>query len=171
MICYICKKELVLNRYDDDGFWTERRLRVKPGTVFALSGNDKMYIAGNRCVHLDAPDGTWIEVSENTLKEHFNKCMVPAASDFSELGEAMQKLGSALKEAVEQICETIWGLSKSIVGCVDNCLKMMSYPNRRVIHLALYHRRKRIRKKNLKRIMKYFERKESRYEQKRTYKV
>ena len=72
---------------------------------------------------------------------------------------------SSVKEAIEALGETIksfmTGLTDFANALSETCSniqhQIQSYPNRRVVHLALYGRTERIRKKNLNRIFKNFE--------------
>lgn len=51
-----------------------------------------------------------------------------------------------LTPVVQETIKTINSLWRSVIEC---------YPNRRIVYLALYHPKKKIRKKNIQRIMRY----------------
>lgn len=50
-----------------------------------------------------------------------------------------------LTPVIQETAKTIKVLWRSVIEC---------YPNRRVVHLALYHPKEKVRKKNTKRIMR-----------------
>ena len=62
--------------------------------------------------------------------------------------EALQPIVASILEvltpAVQEAMTAINNIWRSVIGC---------YPNRRVVHLALHHHKKKIRKKNTKRII------------------
>ena len=62
--------------------------------------------------------------------------------------EALQPIVANIVEvltpAIQETMTTINNIWRSVIEC---------YPNRRVVHLALHHRKKKIRKKNTKRII------------------
>lgn len=74
---YICKETFQLNRFDEDGFDTEEVMRIEQGAMFQRTEDDYRVIGGE--VHLDgitADEGTWLEVSEETLAEYFEEVEV-----------------------------------------------------------------------------------------------
>ena len=60
----------------------------------------------------------------------------------------------ALQPTIEAIAETLWPTIKALVELTEQMIDL--YPNKRVVHLAK-HGKPRVRKKNIKRILKYFE--------------
>ena len=81
---YICKETFQLDRYDEDGFYTEEVMRIEQGAMFQRTADDFRIIGGE--VHLDgitADEGTWLEISEETLAEYFEE----VADDFCSYGE------------------------------------------------------------------------------------
>lgn len=66
-----------------------------------------------------------------------------------------------IEKAFQEVCKAIVdALMPTIQKCVDIIKQvyeaiMNTYPNRRVVHLALYHPKERIRKKNRKRILEW----------------
>ena len=73
-------------------------------------------------------------------------------SPFTTLEEEIEIFTSteAFKELVkiaETLSKQIYALSMSIIEC---------YPDKRLVYLALYHKSKRVRKKNRRRIMRYY---------------
>jgi hypothetical protein len=79
------------------------------------------------------------------------------------LNEAVENLKTALIEAIAPICDAITQLIEGICANIPqieseiNYLKMLSYPNKKVVHLALHHPKERVRKKNMTRIRKWLE--------------
>ena len=62
----------------------------------------------------------------------------------------------AVAPIVEDFVKTFTPRIKQLCDVLDDAVK--SYPNKRVIWLALYHKKERVRKKNLHRIIKWIER-------------
>jgi hypothetical protein len=62
---------------------------------------------------------------------------------------ALQSIIDALMPTIEEAARTVTELWRCI---------MESYPNKRVVHLALYHPKAKVRKKNVQRIMRWLER-------------
>lgn len=66
----------------------------------------------------------------------------------------LQKMGEIISEAtriMELFAQKAWELARKICRFVE-CLALQ-YLNRRVLWLGLHHRKKKIRKKNMNRIM------------------
>ncbi len=51
-----------------------------------------------------------------------------------------------------QVIETARQIFKTMTDIIVNC-----YPNKKVLHLALHHSKQRVRKKNIRRIMRWIE--------------
>lgn len=70
---YVCVKELCLDTYDANGFFEEEgNTFIKVGEVFQRSEDDYRLIGDSDSVRLDS-DRHWIEISEETLNEHFKR--------------------------------------------------------------------------------------------------
>ena len=70
---YICKKALAYDKIDDDGSYTGKYASIEVGERFQ-SSDDKFRIAGGpNTVRLDSDGGTWLEITLDTLKEHFEE--------------------------------------------------------------------------------------------------
>lgn len=67
---YECKKEFELSEWDDDNnCFSDHIMTIEKGSVWDCTGSG--YIIDGE-VHLENPDtGDWIEISKETLKEHF----------------------------------------------------------------------------------------------------
>lgn len=71
---YVCKKPLVVQRYDQDGFHMPgRAIVVEPGTE--LCKNGMLFLADPPAVRLEGVDGLWMEIAPNTLEEHFEEVL------------------------------------------------------------------------------------------------
>lgn len=73
--------------------------------------------------------------------------------DFQKTVEALQRLANAIAEVLNPIMDKTWEALKKIMDAV-----LHIYPNKRVLHLAKYHPKERVRKKNIHRIMRWIER-------------
>lgn len=69
--------------------------------------------------------------------------------------EAVSGLGRALAAYAQQITDKLFPIAKAYVDLVTAAMK--TFPNRRVVHLALHSKNPRTRKKNQKRIIKWME--------------
>jgi hypothetical protein len=92
-------------------------------------------------------------MSDCPFKPYCNEdCTVCADADKAQkidrVVEALQPIVASIVEvltpAIEEATTAINNMWRSVVEC---------YPNRRVVHLALHHRKKKIRKKNTNRII------------------
>ena len=72
---------------------------------------------------------------------------------FERVAEACVAAVNCLKAALEAFCKIITQICKAaseLWVCIVN-----NYPNRRVVQLALYHHRAKVRKKNMRRILRW----------------
>lgn len=70
---YICIKELCLEKCDDDGFFVENEYcYIDVGEVFQRSEEPFRVVGDKDSVRLDS-DTKWLEISEETLNEHFQE--------------------------------------------------------------------------------------------------
>ena len=89
------------------------------------------------------------------------------------LEEACKKLTDALiplfHEAFDPLIQAVWKTMDALAPQIESMTKefarlwdavLKSYPDNRVVWLALHHKKERIRKKNRKRILKWIERNE-----------
>lgn len=66
------------------------------------------------------------------------------------------------QEAIQTICAAYAYLARTVGEWIETTLDLLldaiiqTYPNKRVVYLALYHPKERIRKKNRQRIFKWF---------------
>ena len=73
-------------------------------------------------------------------------------------GEFVEKLATAfgiLAETIAQTIRTLQPFFKLVFEVMENIIE--TYPNKRVVYLAKHAKKARTRKKNLNRIIKYFE--------------
>ena len=86
-------------------------------------------------------------------------------SEKPELKAAYEKLTDEQKEKAELGCYMIGRALNGLIPFIANTIKVVQelsktiiemYLNKRVLHLALYSKKKRTRKKNIRRISKYF---------------
>lgn len=70
---YECIKTLVVDKYDEDGFLVENEsFVITEGSLWERDDQDRRIAGGE--VHLDSVSGySWLEVSEETLKEYFKE--------------------------------------------------------------------------------------------------
>ena len=69
--------------------------------------------------------------------------------------EKIDRVVEALQPIVANIVEVLTPAIQEAMTAINNMWRsvMECYPNRRVVHLALHHRKKKIRKKNTNRII------------------
>jgi hypothetical protein len=69
--------------------------------------------------------------------------------------EKIDRVVEALQPIVANIVEVLTPAIQEAVTAISNMWRAVieCYPNRRVVHLALHHHKKKIRKKNTKRII------------------
>lgn len=66
--------------------------------------------------------------------------------------EKINRLWEVVVPIIGNIIQTVFPVIKKAVD------KFYCYPNKRVVNLALHHPKERVRKKNIKRIMRWIER-------------
>ena len=94
---------------------------------------------------------TYAEGTAEELQEVIEDLRGKSASeDFSTATEALQTVGQEVRKVLLPLVETLWELVKKISDAISY------YPNKKVLRLALYHPKERVRKKNLRRITKWF---------------
>lgn len=71
-----------------------------------------------------------------------------------ELKQAFYKLGEACKDCITALCNYFQNFVNSFDDNFRTYLKVISAPNCRIKHLALHSKKARVRKKNIKRLMK-----------------
>lgn len=68
---YRCKVPLLVERYDDEGYWVPgQTVNVQVGTVMEISAD--LQIAAPPSVRLEGC-GMWLEIGLETLKKHFEE--------------------------------------------------------------------------------------------------
>lgn len=71
---YKCKKSFCVDKYDDDGLCIENEtIVIEEGKIYELDKSGYMMIGGKDHVHLDAVDGSWLEITKEHLKEYFDE--------------------------------------------------------------------------------------------------
>lgn len=66
---YMCVKEFVVPKYDDDGFTTNDYIAIEKDSVWELN-DDTRHIGGDH--HLDKNETLeWVEISNETLESYF----------------------------------------------------------------------------------------------------
>ena len=89
----------------------------------------------------------------------FNHCKEDCRQCTDEMKQ--QKIKKVAMELVPVVAEAI----NALVPVVDDCVRAFTdftmslykqYPNKRIVWLALYHTKAKVRKKNKSRIIKYF---------------
>lgn len=69
---YRCKEPLVVDSYDEDGYRLYGQyITVPAGTVMKVS--KELRLGAPPSVHLESKNGLWVEVSPETLKQHFEE--------------------------------------------------------------------------------------------------
>lgn len=69
-----CIEDFFLDKYDENGFWTEEQMVIKKGEVFECDLEDKERIAGSHLHTLRLiGNGKWLELTEESLKEYFKE--------------------------------------------------------------------------------------------------
>lgn len=73
---YKCKKGFALEKCDGDGFTLENEyVTIEEGSNwFIPEDKDYRFIGGE--IRLEDEDGAWIEICNDTLKEHFEKVYI-----------------------------------------------------------------------------------------------
>ncbi len=96
-----------------------------------------------------------VDVYAEGTSEELQNTLVDLTGKVETCQKVMGALQGSIQEAVEfmmPIVKEMWELIKSVSYMVER------YPNRKVKHLALYHPKERVRKKNIHRIMRWIER-------------
>lgn len=69
---YRCIKGFAVDTYDDDGFIIENSVSViEEGEIYTIDESGSTIIGGE--VHLDHKDGSWLELTKDTLNQYFEK--------------------------------------------------------------------------------------------------
>ena len=80
---YVCTKELCLDKCDDDGFFVENEYCfISVGSIFQMSEEPYRVIGDKDSVRLDS-DTQWLEISAETLAEHFQEITDHSSEDRS----------------------------------------------------------------------------------------
>lgn len=71
--------------------------------------------------------------------------------------EVITEVAEIIAKALQRICEVILPVITEVVGKIGQYYEavLRTYPNRRVVWLAFHHKRKRVRKKNKARILRW----------------
>lgn len=98
------------------------------------------------------------ELSEESIKafEDFGAALAQA---YELAREILEKIAEAIKNIIDALMPIIADIAERSI----KLLKMIeTFPNKRVIHLAT-HGKRRTRKKNINRILKYYDRRPRKY--------
>lgn len=69
---YRCKKSFSVDSYDDDGFLIPNgAVVIEEGTIYENDETGSTIIGAE--IHLDASDGSWLEMSSESLQEMFEE--------------------------------------------------------------------------------------------------
>lgn len=72
---YRCKKEFSVECYDGDGFRIPNKEKVvEVGEIYELDETGSTIIGGD--AHLDGVDGSWLEISNESLQELFEEIVI-----------------------------------------------------------------------------------------------
>lgn len=74
---YVLKQDIALDRYDDDGSWTEDIKYFQAGQVFQVSDDSFRIASGPDTIHLESDNGDWMEITP----EHFAEWFEPLGGD------------------------------------------------------------------------------------------
>ena len=97
----------------------------------------------------DLNDAKTQEQIERVIKWR-DECAIPAVQIMIDaLVPAIQELIYAIAPLFAEAVKNITGISEAAIN---------SYPNKRVLHLAKHHPKERVRKKNMRRVLKWIER-------------
>jgi hypothetical protein len=70
--------------------------------------------------------------------------------------EAIEKVAELVRQAIAYIAELVTRVAECAIKIIRTILE--NYQNKRVVHLALYHKDLRVRKKNRNRIVNWLRR-------------
>ena len=96
----------------------------------------------------------YAEGTAEELQKTFEDLTGNKIEDFQKAVEAIKRLAQSIAEVLTPVLDYAMEAIKKIWDAV-----LHVYPNKRVLHLALHHPKKRVRKKNMHRIMRWIERK------------
>lgn len=94
----------------------------------------------------------YAEGTAEELQKVFADLTDKETEDFQKAVEAIQRLTQEITEILKPILDTVMQTIKKVTDTILNC-----YPTKKVLHLALYHPKERVRKKNMRRIMRWIE--------------
>lgn len=129
---YECIRELRLDKFDDDGFRTDKEQWVSVGSIWETQKSESRIIGDKDSIHLDrifkskkAKTIQWIEVTRETFEKHFKlvkeKENAMYQSEWFKKRETVRKIVCD-KYGIEGDC-TIDYMIDDIVTSLDN-LKM-----------------------------------------------
>ena len=79
-----------------------------------------------------------------------DECIIPA------IQKMVDVIASYVQELIDAIMPLLGEAIKNMTEIYEATIN--SYPNKRVLHLAKYHPKERVRKKNMRRVLKWIER-------------
>ena len=88
--------------------------------------------------------------AEELQKSLVDLTAITETEDFKKAVVAIQRLTQAIIDVFNPLLDEIVKVVKKASETILHC-----YPNKKVLHLALHHPKERVRKKNMRRIMKW----------------
>ncbi len=92
----------------------------------------------------------YAEGTSEELQKLFEDLTDKKTKDFKEAAEAIQRLAQAMTEALTPVLDMVMESMRKWCDKVLHC-----YPNKKVLHLAIHHPKERVKKKNMRRIMRW----------------
>lgn len=83
---YKCKETFYVDKYDEDGFYTNEQIVIEKGSKWECDEEDKSMMIGNYNEHIhlerDKSKGyEWIEISKELFEEYFEIVKVGGIDD------------------------------------------------------------------------------------------
>ena len=105
-------------------------------------------------------NGEDIKEALQSVAEEMNKDDQKEKVEFSKDDLAIQEAVQAIQELQKNIMAVLFPILESVIQALKRFCDtvLYTYPYKRVVRLALYHPKERVRKKNMRRIMRWIER-------------
>ena len=68
---YRCVKTFSVDKYDDDGFRTEKQMRVRNDSIWEKDEEHYRFVGGDDTIRLENEKYGWLEITEETFNEYF----------------------------------------------------------------------------------------------------
>lgn len=95
----------------------------------------------------------YAEGTAEELQKTFEDLTGNKSEDFQKAVEVLQRLAQSIIEVFSPVLNSVIEAIKEICDAV-----LHDYPNKRVVYLAMHHPKERVRRKNMRRIMRWIER-------------